>query len=414
MVDATRAVITGVGVVSSVGIGQADYWTNLSQGKSGVKPITLFPAEEFPVGYGGEVSDFEFPGDLRRKPARTVDRALQMAYVASAEALRQASLVDDEDRVVVDYPVATIVGSGHGPCHEVERSMNAYYRQGLRAVNPMAIPRSMYNSISGNLSIQFGLRGPNHVIVSACASASTAIGEAYRLITRGDERAVLCGGTDAPLCTTMFSAWSRMRIMARNDNPQAACRPFDADRKGLVLGEGAGMLLVEAERDALERDAEILGVIEGYGAISDAFHITAPQKEGMLTAMKRCLKDAGVDPSEVDYVNAHGTGTELNDQLEAEAVFELFGERTPRMPISSTKSALGHALGASGGLELIATLMAIRNDFIPPTLNCDHPDPQLPLDYCPHQGKSRPLNVAISNSFAFGGNNAVLLIRSYD
>ena len=409
-----RAVVTGMGVVSPLGIGCETFWRNLSAGKSGVRPISLFSTDEFNVKYAGQVCDFDPAAGLARKPPKTRDRALQMAYVASAEALRQSGLAGDDDTWQVDYPVATVVGSGSGPCFEVEHGMDAYYLQGLRAVSPMTVPRSMFNMLSCNLSIHFGLRGPNHVVAAACASASSAIGEAYRLITSGTERAVLCGGTDSPLCRTMFSAWTRLRILARNAHPESACRPFDADRNGLVLGEGSAMLVLESEEDALRRGAEILCVVAGYGGSSDAFHITAPCKDGLQLAMNRCLSDAGVSPDEVDYVNAHGTGTELNDKLEAESVSELFGRRTEPLPLTSVKSSLGHSLGASGGLELIATVHAINHDFVPPTLNCDTPDPQVGLDYVPNQGKHRSINVAMSNSFAFGGNNAVLMIRGHD
>ncbi len=410
----TRVVVTGIGVVSPLGVGCKEFWSNMAAGQSGVRPISLFCTDDFSVNYGGQVSDFDPQLGLGRKPPKTHDRALQMAYVASAQALRQSGLTNSSDQLQVDYPIATIVGSGHGPCHEVERGMDAYYLQGLRAVNPMTIPRSMYNSISGNLSIHFGLHGPNHVVVSACASATCAIGEAYRLITHGVERAVLCGGTDAPLCRTMFSAWTRMRILARHSCPQSACRPFDADRNGLVLAEGAGMVVLEAEENALDRGAEILGVVAGYGASSDAYHITAPSKPGLLLAMNRCLEDADLHPDEIDYVNAHGTGTELNDQTEAEAVAELFGRRAEPLPVTSVKSSLGHSLGASGALEMIATLQALEHQFVPPTLNCDNPTPEVGLDYVPHQGQHRPIKVAMSNSFAFGGNNAVLIMRGYD
>jgi 3-oxoacyl-[acyl-carrier-protein] synthase II len=272
----------------------------------------------------------------------------------------------------------------------------------------------MFNSASSLMSIYFGLTGGNQVVSAACASGTVAIGQAFQLVRSGLEPLVLCGGADSPLCPSMFAAWTNLRVLARHEVPEQAARPFDEHRNGLVLAEGAGALVVESLESAVQREAPILAEIIGYGASSYAHHITEPSQAGQQLAIERSLRDARIDPDRVGYINAHGTGTEANDAVEAAAIHQIFGARGPALPVSSTKSMLGHSLGASGAQEAVVCLFTLREQFVCPTRNCDRPDPDLGLDYVPHQGRSQSVDIAMSNSFAFGGNNSVLLLQRFD
>jgi 3-oxoacyl-[acyl-carrier-protein] synthase II len=409
-----EVVVTGSGAVSPFGIGAQLLWERISGGKSGINWIEslgeLNP-DSFPVRYAGEVRNFDVDRLLAKQTEVRLEKSAQMALVAAQEALEQASLLVDGSSLQDGVnPISVIAGSGHGACHETEQSYAAYFTRGPRAVRPTTIPKCMFNSLSCQLSIHFGLTGTNHVIASACSSGTAAIGLASILIRSGCADIVLCGGADAPLTPALFTSWTNLRVMARHSDPEKASRPFDARRNGMVLGEGAAMVVLESRESAERRGVRPIARVLGYGTSSDAHHITAPSQAGQAAAMRNCLADGECGPEQVDYINLHGTATKMNDETEAAAVAEVFGPRGARMPVSSTKSMLGHALGASGALEFVICAMALENQFVPPTLNCDEPDPDVGLDYVPHVGRPHPVRIALSNSFAFGGNNACILV----
>jgi len=335
-----------------------------------------------------------------------------MGLVAAREALGQAQLLGSSDKLFdPSIRIETIVGSGHGPCHEAEVGYATFFQRGPAAVRPTTIPKSMFNSLSCNLSIHFGAIGTNLVIASACASGASAIGLATVLIRHGYAEIVLAGGADSPLTPVVFACWTKLRVLAQNPKPENACRPFDRSRNGMVLGEGAAMVVLESRDHAKRRGTAPLASIRGYGTSSDAFHVTTPTAAGQRRAMEGCLADAGVQPGDVEYINAHGTGTKANDETEARAITDVFGRRGAAMPVSSTKAMLGHSLGASGAIEFVVCVEAIRQSFIPPTINCHEPDPDLGLDYVPHVGRPQHVHFAMSNSFAFGGNNVAILLE---
>jgi 3-oxoacyl-[acyl-carrier-protein] synthase II len=409
-----EVVVTGIGAVSPFGVGATLLWKSASEGQSGIdwiESLGELNPDNYPVRYAGEVRNFDVDRLLTKQTEVRIEKSVQMALVAAQEALNQAGLVTDgatlQDGV---NPISVIAGSGHGACHETEGPFEAFFTRGPRSVRPTTIPKCMFNSLSCHLSIHFGLTGTNHVIASACSSGTAAIGLASILIRSGCADIVLCGGADAPLVPMMFTCWTNMRVMARHSDPQKASRPFDAKRNGMVLGEGAAMVVLESTESAGRRGVRPLAHVLGYGTSSDAHHITAPSQAGQAAAMRNCLADAQCSPENVDYLNLHGTATKANDETEANAVVEVFGPRGARMPASSTKSMLGHSLGASGALEFVICVMALQNQFVPPTLNCDDPDPDVGLDYVPNVGRPHPVKIAMSNSFAFGGNNACILI----
>jgi 3-oxoacyl-[acyl-carrier-protein] synthase II len=408
-----RVVITGTGSVSALGLGVDALWDGVRAGRSGIRPITAFDTNEMPIGYAGTAPDVESAPGLKHAPQVRREKSLMMGLTAAGEALRQARLINDDDHAV-NGPVGVVAGSGLGPCHEAETSYGAFFEKGWRGVRPTTVPRTMFNALSSHLSIHFGLTGGNHVISAACASGPAALAHGYLLIRSGQESTVLAGGSDSPLCPSMFAAWTNLRVLARHESPQAASRPFDRKRNGLVLAEGACFLVLESLASAQRRGAPILAELAGVGSSSDAHHLTATNPAGQALAMRRCLDSAGARPEEVDYVNAHGTSTELNDRVEGEAIVQVFGPRGPAMPVSSTKSMLGHSLGASGALEAAICVRSIQDGFVPPTINCDDPDPRVGLDYTPHVGREHPVRLAMSNAFAFGGNNTVLLFRRFE
>jgi 3-oxoacyl-[acyl-carrier-protein] synthase II len=363
------------------------------------------------VRYAGEVANFDIDRCIEKHCEVRLEKSVQMGLVAAQEALGEAALLTDAQTVPSDVPpVSVIAGSGHGSCHEPETQYAAYFARGPRAVRPTAIAKGMFNSLSSHVSIHFGLTGANHVIASACSSGTAAIGLAALLIRNGYIDIALCGGADAPLTPVMFTGWTNMRVLARHADPKKASRPFDAKRNGLVLAEGAAMVVLESRESAARPGVRPRARVLGYGTSSDAHHITAPAVAGQVAAMRNCLADVGLHSEEVDYVNLHGTATKANDETEAAAVVEVFGPRGERMPASSTKSMLGHAMGASGALEFVICVAAIHNQFVPPTINCDEPDPNVGIGYVPHVGRSHPVLAILSNSFAFGGNNACILL----
>ena len=410
-----EVVVTGIGAVTPFGIGVDALWDGVRNGYSGVDWIQLLPnldPSNYPVRFGAEVKGFSVDEHLKQHCDIRCERSVQMGLVASREALSQAQLLDSADHPRdTSLRIEVIVGSGHGPCHEAEVGHSTFLQRGPAAVRPSTIPKSMFNSLSSNASIHFGLTGTNLVIASACASGASAIGLATILIRHGYADIVLAGGADSPFTPVIFGCWTSLRGLAKASEPRKASRPFDRNRNGMVLGEGAAMAVLESRASADQRSVKPLASVRGYGASSDAFHITTPTVLGQRRAMESCLADADLKPGDIDYVNAHGTGTKANDTTEAQAIVEVFGARGAAMPVSATKSMLGHALGASGAIEFVTCVQAVQHAFVPPTVNCDEPDPEVGLDYVANKGRPHAMKFAVSNSFAFGGNNVALLLE---
>ena len=379
-----RVVVTGMGIVTSLGHKVDDVWQRLLRGESGVRLLTLFDTTKFQVKFGGEISDWA-PGEeyLSAKEARRIDRFTQFATVAGVDAVRQSGIdFSKED----PFECGVIIGSGIGGLHEIEEQLRRLLEKGPDRVSAFLVPKMMVNAASGFLSIQYGLRGPNTAVATACASAANAMGDAYRTIQRGDADVMVTGGAEAAITPMSIAGFQNMKALSeRNDAPEKASRPFDKDRDGFVLSEGAGALVFEELEHAKKRGANILAEVLGYGASADGGHITQPDENGTgaARAMKRALSDAQLNPSDIGYINAHGTSTPLGDAAETRAVKTIFGEGAKSVSISSTKSQIGHLLGASGGVELIFTILALRNSLIPPTINLDTPDPDCDLDYTP-------------------------------
>ena len=409
-----RVVITGMGVISPVGVGLNRYWDNLKSGYSGIVPVTKFDTSDCPVKIGGEVpSDFNPEDFLDKKEIKRLDNFSIYALIAAEEAIRHAGLeegIPDMDRFGV------VVGSGVGGLLTMEEQNKRLLNRGFRGVSPLFIPMYILDIAAGHISMKWGLKGPNYAVVSACATGSTAIGDALRHIQYGDADIFIAGGTEACITPIAYAGFANMRALSRrNDEPEKASRPFDSDRDGFVMGEGAGLLILEELEHAHNRGAKIHAELIGYGATADAYHITAPAPggEGAMRAMKRAVKDGGVEPEDVDYINAHGTSTPFNDKNESLAIKTLFGEHAYKLNVSSTKSMTGHLLGAAGGIEAIAAIMAIKKNVIPPTINYDTPDPECDLNYTPNSAVDKSVSIAMSNTFGFGGHNAVLLFKEW-
>jgi len=408
----SRVLVTGVGVVSPIGNEAEEFWTHLIAGKSGAGPITRFDASKFETRFACEVKNFSLDGLLDRKDARRMDRFTQFAVVASREAMQNANL--DLERENLDR-IGVVMGSGIGGMETFESQHAILIERGPSRVSPFFIPMMISDMAAGQVSIQFGLRGPNFCTVSACASGAHAIGEALRLLRAGDADVIVAGGTEATITPMALAGFCSSRALStRNDDPQRASRPFDQDRDGFVMGEGAGVLVLESEDHARRRGAPILCELAGYGASADAYHLTAPSEDGSgaARAMARALKDAGMATEEVNYINAHGTSTPAGDPVEVRAVKTVFDGHARRLMMSSTKSMTGHLLGAAGGLEAVVTALAISRGVVPPTINLERPDPQCDLDFVPSQARKHPVKAALSNSFGFGGHNVTLAMRS--
>lgn len=409
-----RVVITGVGALTPFGVGVDCFWTGLIEGRSGVAPITLFDVSDFAVHFGGEVPEFNAADHIDRKVAKRMDRFAQFAVVACGEAVRSSGLdLEKENR----YRIAVVFGSGIGGLNELEQQHSRLMEKGPSKVSAFTIPKLMVNAASGNISIQFGAKGNSIAVSSACASATHAMGEALRHIRGGTADIVFTGGSEAAVTPLALSAFASMKALSeRNDDPPRASRPFDRDRDGFVLAEGAGAFVFEELEHAQRRGATILAEVLGFGSSSDASHITQPSEtgDGASEAMRLAITDAKIAPDAIDYINAHGTSTPLGDLAETIAIKRVFGDHASEMIISSTKSAIGHTLGASGGLELIATAFAIRHGVIPPTINLDEPGEGCDLDYCPNTARDARVRVAMSNSFGFGGHNACIIIRRFE
>lgn len=409
-----RVVVTGLGVISPVGIGVEPFWSNLVEGRSGIGPITHFDASQLDCRFAGEVKDFDPTRYMERKEARHMDRFAQFAVAASLMAVEDAGL---SGSLPLGPRAGVIIGSGIGGMATLEEQSRILLEKGPRRVSPFFVPMMIPDMASGLVSIRLGAEGPNSCTVSACASGSHSIGDAFRLIQRGDADLMITGGSEAAITPLAMAAFCSARALStRNDDPPAASRPFDRDRDGFVMGEGAGVLVLERLDLALRRGARIYAEVVGYASTGDAYHITqpAPEGRGAARAMELALQDAGLEASDVDYINAHGTSTEYNDWYETLAIKRALGEHAHRVAISSTKSMTGHLLGAAGGVEAVATILAIRRGVIPPTINLTNPDPRCDLDYVPNRARRREVRVAMSNSFGFGGHNAVLVFRRYD
>ncbi len=409
----SRVVVTGIGVICPLGLNAAESWEALVAGKSGVARITLFDTDGFETKIAGEVKGFDAANYMNLKEARRNDRFSQMAVAASLEATKQANLkIDDSNK----NDIGIIIGSGIGGLTTLFEQTKVLLERGPDRVSPFLIPMMMPNIASAQASITLGARGPNLCTTSACSSGSDAVGIAYETIKRGDAKAMISGGSEAIINPVGVSAFNALKaISTRNDEPQLASRPFDAERDGFVIGEGASVLILESLSYAKKRGVKILAEMLAYGTSADAYHITAPLEtgEGAAMAVQRALDKAGIKPNEIDYINAHGTSTELNDKMETKAIKKVFGDYAYKVPISSTKSMMGHLVGSAGAVEAAICIMAIGNDVIPPTINLTHPDPECDLDYVPNVARKARVRTALSNSFGFGGHNSVLIFREY-
>lgn len=409
-----RVVITGIGVISPVGTGLDKFWSALTAGVSGIARITRFDPTEFSTQIAGEVKDFDPTGYMDKKEARRMDKFSQYAVVSATMAIEDAGLdleALDKDRTGV------IVGSGIGGMETFEEQCKVLVNRGPNRVSPFLIPMMIANMAAGQIAIKFGLRGPNITAVTACASSANAIGDAFKLIQRGNAEVVITGGTEAPITPLAVAGFCSAKAMStRNEEPERASRPFDTERDGFVMGEGAAMLVLESLEHAQKRGATIYAELVGYGSTCDAYHITAPDPEGKgaAGAMLMALEDAGLGVEDVQYINAHGTSTPVGDGAEVGAIKKVFGDHAKEVVVSSTKSMTGHMLGAAGAIEGVACVMAIMHSVVPPTINLENPDPALDLDFVPNKAREMNVNVALSNSFGFGGHNVTLAFKKFN
>ncbi len=410
-----RVVVTGIGLICGVGNTTPEVWNNLLAGKSGIAPITAFDATDFPVTFAAEVKNFDPLQFIDKKESRKMARFIHFALAATAEAMAESGLKvtpENEERVGVH------IGSGIGGFDVIEREHSNMLKGGPRKISPFFIPAAIVNLAAGNVSIQYGAKGPNEATATACTTSAHSIGDAYRLIQRGDADAMIAGGAEAAITPMGVGGFAAMRALStRNDDPEHACRPFDKDRDGFVVGEGAGILILEDLEFAQARGAKILAEIIGYGMSADAFHITGmpPEGEGCFRAMRNAVKSAGIEPSEIQYVNAHATSTPLGDALETAALRKLFGEHATshKLLVSSTKSMTGHLLGGAGGLEAGIVIQALLTQTAPPTANLVDPDPECDLNYVPNAPQKAKIEIALSNSFGFGGTNGSLVFKRW-
>ena len=408
-----RVVVTGIGAITPLGNNPQDYWQGLLAGRSGIVPITLFDASKHKCRIAGEVKGFNPHDYIDSKEAKRMDRFAQFAVAASVQALQDAKFEINEFNAA---QVGTIIGTGIGGIKVLEDQQTVYLNRGPDRCSPFMVPMMIANMAAGLTAIRTGAKGPNSCPVTACAAGSNAVGDAFRIIQQGYAQAMICGGTEAAVSALPFAGFAAARALStRNDEPTRASRPFDRDRDGFVMGEGAGILLLEELEHALSRGARIYAEIIGYGLTCDAYHMTSPVPggEGATRAIQLALKDAGLSGEQVSYINAHGTSTGANDPTETAAIKKALGDSAYKVAISSTKSMTGHLLGGSGGIEAVATVMAIANDKIPPTINLENPDPECDLDYVPNHSRDLKVDVALSNSFGFGGHNVTLAFKKY-
>jgi 3-oxoacyl-[acyl-carrier-protein] synthase II len=413
-----RVVLTGVGAVTPVGNNVKDYWDSLINGKTGVTRLTVFDPSPFNSRIAAEVKDFDAKRYMNPKQERRLDKFVKFAIAAAKMAVEDSGL--DRDKIIQEK-AGVYIGSGIGGLHTVEAEHEKYIRSDDEAkaaskISPFLIPMLIVNMASGMVSIELGFKGPNSSAVTACATGSHSIGDAFKIIQRCEADIMVAGGSEAAITKMGFGGFCALKALSmRNDDPQHASRPFDRDRDGFVMGEGSGVVVLEELEHARKRGAEIYCEIAGYGMSGDAYHMTAPDPEGdgAVRCMRGSLKDAGVDPSDVDYINAHGTSTILNDKMETGAIKKVFGQRAYDMPVSSTKGVTGHLLGATGATELIACALAIKHSVIPPTINYENPDPDCDLDYVPNVAREAGVDIAISNSLGFGGHNVTLTLKKF-
>jgi 3-oxoacyl-[acyl-carrier-protein] synthase II len=407
-------VITGLGAVTPIGNSPAEFWQSLLAGRCGIGPITHFDASRHDCRIAGEVKGFDPLDYLDRKDVKRTDRFVHLAMAATRQALEDA---DFRITALNAEQVGVILGTGIGGIRVLEEQQTIYLQKGPDRCSPFMVPMMIANMAAGHLAIHFGAKGPNSCTVTACASGSNAIGDAFRLIQRGEVQAAITGGTEAAVTPLSMAGFSAMKALStRNDTPEQACRPFDRDRDGFVMGEGAGILVLEELEHARARGAKIYAEIVGYGLTCDAHHMTnpAPGGEGAARAMRLALKDAGLQPGDVQHINAHATSTPVGDIAEVQAIKSVFGEHAPRLAISATKSMTGHLLGGAGGIATVATALAIHHGWVPPTLNLDNPDPECEgLDFVPHKGRQMAVEAALVNAFGFGGHNVTLALRRY-
>jgi 3-oxoacyl-[acyl-carrier-protein] synthase II len=413
MIEKRRVVVTGLGLVTPLGIGVETSWKSAIEGRSGICPITQFDASHMPVRIAGEVKGFDPAPYIEAKEIKKMDRFIHFAMAAATMAVEDSGLKITHENA---ERVGVIIGAGMGGLPAIEHYHKIYLEKGYRRISPFFIPMLIINLASGNVSIKFGAKGPNSAAVTACATGSHSIGDSFKIIQRGDADIMIAGGTESVITPLGVGGFAVMKALStRNDDPEKASRPFDAERDGFVMGEGSGVIILESLESALNRGAKIYAEIIGYGMSSDAYHITtpAPEGEGAARCMKAALKDAGIEPERVNYINAHGTSTKYGDELETAAIKTVFGEHAYKLCVSSTKSMTGHLLGAAGGVEAIFSILSIYNNIVPPTINLENPDPECDLDYAPNKAKQMNIECAMSNSFGFGGTNACLLFKRY-
>lgn len=408
-----RVVITGMGAITPIGSGREAFWNALKEGKNGIGPITHFDASEFTAQIAGEVKDFDFGPYIGKKEMKRMDRFTHFAVAAAKMAVEDAKLNVEE---VDANRFGVILGCGIGGIGTLEKEHEKLLNKGPRRVSPFLIPMMISNIGSGYVSIELGAKGPNTTVVTACASSTNAMGDAFHAIQRGDADIMATGGAEASITPIGIAGFCTMKALStRNDSPETACRPFDADRDGFVMGEGAGILILEELEHAKKRGATIFAEVAGFGMSADAYHITspAPGGEGGARAIAAALRSAGIEPEQVDYYNAHGTSTPYNDKFETMAVKSVFGDHAHNMVVNSTKSMTGHLLGAAGAVEAIACTMSVYQDYVHPTINIENQDPELDLDYVANVGRERVVNYAVSNSLGFGGHNATVVIKKF-
>jgi len=411
--DFKRVVVTGLGAVTPIGTGVDKYWSGLLEGKSGVAPITRFDTTNHSVKIAAEVKDHNPEDHFERKEIKKLDYFTQFAVVAAREAFKNSGL---DPQVHDSFNIGTLIGVGMGGILTVEEQHEVMLTKGPNRVTPFVVPKMIPNMASGMVSIDLGIKGPNSCVATACASATHAIGDAWRIIQRGDAIAMVCGGAESVITPLSIAGFSNMHALSQsNENPEIASRPFDKERNGFVMGEGAGIVVLEELEHAKQRGANILAEVIGYGLTGDAFHITSPGPcgEGGARAMAMALRSAGLQPDAIDYINAHGTSTPLNDKLETEAIKTVFGDHARKLKISSNKSMIGHLIGAAGGVEAVATVKTIVEGKIPATINLHNPDPECDLDYVPNVAIQQDVNIALSNSLGFGGHNASIVLKKY-
>jgi 3-oxoacyl-[acyl-carrier-protein] synthase II len=409
----TRVVVTGLGLVTPVGIGVPQTWESLCQGKSGIGPITRFDPSQSRTKIAGEIKGFKAEEFMPQKLIRRLDVFVHYALAAARMAMEQSGLKITPE---LAPRVGVVTGCGLGGLRTIEDTHSVLLSRGPERISPFFIPMLIANMAPGQIAIEYGAKGPNVSVETACAAGNHAIGDSFKLIQRGAAKAMICGGVEAVVTPLAVGGFNAMRALStRNDDPEKASRPFDKGRDGFVIAEGAGIMILEELEFALERGAPILAEIVGYGLTGDAYHMTAPSPDGdgAIRCMQMALDDAGLKPEEIQYINAHGTSTDLNDVAETLAIKAVFQEHSQKLAISSTKSMTGHLLGGAGGVESVISVMAVREDLIPPTINLDNPDPQCDLDYVPHKARKTTVTAAMTNSFGFGGTNAVLIFKKY-